>query len=396
MKVYIVEAKRTAIGKFLGALSKESASEIASQVCQTVCSNINPNDIDELIVGNVLSAGTGQGLARQIALKSGFGINTTAYGIDMVCGSGMKSIMNGYSQIKSGQADIIVACGVESMSNAPFLLPAQVRGGSKLGNITSNDHILKDGLTDGVEGFHMGMTAENLAEKYELTRKNQDEFSKKSQEKALFAIENDSFVNEIIDYRLKDGSIFNVDEFPRETTVEKLTNLRPAFSSEGTVTAGNSSGINDGASAVLLMSRAALEKYNLKPLVEIIEVAQVGVDPRIMGIGPADAITKLLNKQKMGIEQVDLFELNEAFASQALSCIQELSSRYDIKQSKLENKTNVNGGAIALGHPLGMSGNRITVTLINEMIKRKSKYGVASLCIGGGMGTALLLKREEK
>lgn len=394
MNVYIAEAKRTAIGKFQGSLANESASDLCSKVCETIAQKIDSKDIDEVIVGNVLSAATGQGLARQISLKAGFGIEVPAYSIDMVCGSGMKAVMNGYSQILSNNANCIIAGGVESMSNAPLIIDSTVRNGTKLGALKTYDHILKDGLTDGLENYHMGITAENLAQKYEISRQQQDQFALDSQSKALCALASGRFNEEIIDYETKSGEVFNVDEFPRKTSIEKLGKLRPAFKENGTVTAGNSSGINDGASALLLVGTPVLEKYNLKPLVEIKAIAQVGVEPSEMGIAPYEAVKKLLLSANMDLKQIDILELNEAFASQSLSVIKELANEFGLAENILQERVNVNGGAISLGHPLGMSGNRIIVSLVHEMQKRNCQYGIASLCIGGGMGAAILLKRE--
>ncbi len=401
MKCYVVAAKRTAIGKFLGSLSSVSAVELGATVISNIISEsgINPSIIDEVIVGNVLSAGLGQGVARQAAIKGGVPKEVPAYGVNMICGSGMKSIINGVASIKCGTANIILAGGVESMSNAGFILPGAVREGYKMGDLSAKDHMVYDGLTDAFEGYHMGITAEKIAEKYGITREAQDAFAAKSQQRAIAAVDGGKFINEIVpvEYKQrKETIIFDTDEFPnRASSIEKLSTLRPAFKKDGTVTAGNASGINDGASFMLIASEEAVEKYNLTPLCEIVGVGQGGVDPSIMGMGPVPAIEKALSLAEINFTDIDIIELNEAFAAQSLGVISELKAKYDVNDEWIESHTNVNGGAIALGHPIGASGNRITVSLIHEMLRSGANYGLASLCIGGGMGTAIILKKIQ-
>lgn len=397
-KTYIVAAKRSAIGKFLGSTLSISASDLGAAVVRDIINetSINPSDIDEVIVGNVLSAGQGQGVARQISIKAGIPQEVPAYGINMICGSGMKAILNGVAEIRGGMADLVMAGGTESMSRAGFVIPGGVRDGHRLGDFSAVDHIVCDGLTDAFEGYHMGITAENIAEKYSITREQQDEFAFTSQQRAIKAIDEGKFKNEIvpIEYKAKrEVLIFDTDEFPnRGTSLEKLSKLRPAFKKDGTVTAGNASGINDGASFVLLASEDAVNKYNLTPLCEIVGVGQGGVDPAIMGMGPIPAIANALRNADVKLSDIDVIELNEAFAAQSLGVIDELKKQHNVTGEWISEHTNVNGGAIALGHPIGASGNRITVSLIHEMLRSGAKLGLASLCIGGGMGTALVLK----
>lgn len=400
-KVFIVAAKRTAIGKFMGSLSSVSPADMAAEVIKNIISEtkINPAIIDEVIVGNILMAGHKQGIARQASVKAGIPVEVPAYAINMICGSGMKTIIDGYVHIKAGEADVVLAGGTESMSNAGFVLPGSIRNGYKMGDFNAIDHMVCDGLTDAFEGYHMGITAENIAEKYGISRKEQDEFSYNSQVKAAAAIDGGRFKNEIVPINVKIGKevvAFDTDEFVnRSSNPEKLANLRPAFKKDGTVTAGNASGINDGSSFVLLASEEAVAKYNLTPLVEVVATGQGGVEPSIMGMGPVPAITKALKKANMKLTDMNILELNEAFAAQSLGVIRQLSADLGVAQEWIMQHTNVNGGAIALGHPIGASGNRITVSLIHEMLKSNKQYGLASLCIGGGMGTAVILKKVE-
>lgn len=400
-KVYIVAAKRTAVGKFMGSLSSVSPADMAAEVIKTIITEtkINPATIDEVIVGNILMAGYKQGIARQAAVKAGIPVEVPAYGINMICGSGMKAVLDGATHIKAGEAEVVLAGGTESMSNAGYVLPGSLRNGNKMGDFKAVDHMVTDGLTDAFEGYHMGITAENVAEKYGITRKEQDEFSYNSQVKAATAIDEGRFKNEIVPINVKIGKemvSFDTDEFVnRSTNPEKLANLKPAFKKDGTVTAGNASGINDGASFVLLASEEAVAKYNLTPLVEIVATGQGGVEPSIMGMGPVPAIAKALKKANMNLKDMDILELNEAFAAQSLGVIRQLSTDHGVTEDWIKQHTNVNGGAIALGHPIGASGNRITVSLIHEMMKSNKQYGLASLCIGGGMGTAVILKKVE-
>jgi len=398
-KVYIVEAKRTAIGSFLGTLKNVSPAELGGTVIKNIIekSGINPGNIDEVIVGNILSAGHGQGVGRQTAVAGGVPYEVPAYSINILCGSGMKALMTGVNNIKAGEGDLIIAGGTESMSQAGFVAPANIRNGHKMMDLKMSDHMITDGLTDAFGGYHMGVTAENIADKYSITREEQDEFAIASQQKAIEAVDSDKFKDEVVPVEIKsrrETIIFDKDEYPnRRTNLEKLSTLRAAFKKEGTVTAGNASGINDGASMVLLASEEAVKKYNLTPLAEIAAVGQGGVAPEIMGMGPVPAINNMLKKTDVELKDIDLIELNEAFSAQALGVMKELSDQHGVNLEWFGERTNVNGGAIALGHPIGASGNRIITTLIHEMIKRDSKTGLASLCIGGGMGTAVLLKR---
>ena len=400
-KVFIVAAKRTAVGKFMGSLSSVSPADMAAEVIKNIINEtkINPASIDEVIVGNILMAGYKQGIARQAAVKAGIPVEVPAYGINMICGSGMKAILDGATHIKAGEAEVVLAGGTESMSNAGYVLPGTLRNGNKMGDFKAIDHMVCDGLTDAFEGYHMGITAENVAEKYGITRKEQDEFSYNSQVKAATAIDEGRFKNEIVPITVKIGKemvSFDTDEFVnRSTNPDKLANLKPAFKKDGTVTAGNASGINDGASFVLLASEEAVAKYNLTPLAEVIATGQGGVEPSIMGMGPVPAIAKALKKANMNLKDMDILEFNEAFAAQSLGVIRQLSTDHGVTEDWIKQHTNVNGGAIALGHPIGASGNRITVSLVHEMMKSNKQYGLASLCIGGGMGTAIILKKVE-
>lgn len=400
MKTYIVAAKRTAIGKFLGSALSISAADMGAAVIQNILSEtgIDPAIIDEVIVGNVLSAGQAQGVARQAAIKGGVPQEVPAYGINMICGSGMKAVLNAVTSIQSGFANVVLAGGTESMSGAGYVLPGRVRDGHKMGHVTAIDHMVHDGLTDAFEGVHMGITAENIAEKYGISREEQDEFSLESQRRAVAAIDGGKFKNEIVplEYKVKrEVKIFDTDEFPnRGTSAEKLAKLRPAFKKDGTVTAGNASGINDGASFVLVASEEAVKQYGLKPLCEIIGIGQGGVDPQYMGMGPVPAIRMALKRSGLKLEDMDVIELNEAFAAQSLGVIRELISEHGVTREWISEHTNLNGGAIALGHPIGASGNRIIVSLVHEMLAQPdNNLGLASLCIGGGMGTAVILKK---
>lgn len=399
MKVYIVAAKRTAIASMLGALKDVPATQFGAEVVKSILADtkVNPVDIDEVIVGNVLSASLGQGPGRQVAIGAGIPETVPAYSINMVCGSGMKSVINAYTSIKAGMANLIIAGGIESMSRAPMLIPATTRSGHKMGNMQVVDHMIFDSLTDAYSGVHMGITAENVAEKYGITREEQDKFAIESQEKAIAAVDKGVFDGEIVPVTIKQKKgdiVFARDEYPNRTTsLEKLAGLRPAFKAGGTVTAGNASGINDGASFLMLASEEAVKKHSLKPLAELIAVGQGGVDPQVMGLGPVPAIKNALKSAKLNISDLDVLELNEAFAAQSLGVVRELCDFYKVKKEDILKKTNVNGGAIALGHPVGASGNRIIVSLVHEMLRNNKKLGLASLCIGGGMGTAVVVKK---
>lgn len=397
-KVYIVSAKRTAIGSFLGSLSKVSPSDLGAAVIKNILdeTKLDPKFLDEVIIGNVLSAGQGQGVARQASIKGGVPHTVPAYSLNQICGSGMKAVMSAYQIIKSGEANLILAGGTESMSEAPLLMNSNLRTGVKMGDSIAKDHMILDALTDAFHGVHMGITAENIVEKHSISREEQDSFAISSQEKAIAAIQNGKFKDEIVPISISDrkGTItIDTDEYPnRNTSLEKLSQLRPAFKKDGSVTAGNSSGLNDGSAILLLASESAIKKYNLAPLVQIVGVGQGGVDPLVMGLGPVPAIQNVLQKTNLNLKNMDLLELNEAFAAQAIGVIKELSEIYSINPEWFKNKTNINGGAISLGHPVGASGARILTTLIHEMKKKNSEYGLASLCIGGGMGTAIIIK----
>jgi len=397
-KIYIVAAKRTAVGKFLGTCANVTAAQLGTAVVKNILeeTKVDASKIDELICGNVLSAGLRQGVARQISVNAGIPQEVPAYGINMICGSGMKAVINAVNSIKAGEANLIIAGGAESMSGAGFVLPASTRNGVKMGDFKAVDHMICDGLTDAFEGYHMGITAENIADKYNLTREAQDEFSFGSQQKAIAAIDGGKFKDEIVPVEVKsrrETIIFDTDEFPnRKSTLEKLGCLRPAFKKDGTVTAGNASGINDGASFLMIASEEAVKEHNLTPLVEVVSTGQGGVDPAIMGMGPVPAIANAVKKAGISLNEIDVLELNEAFAAQSLGVITQLSADHNVTPEWIKERCNVNGGAIALGHPIGASGNRITVSLIHEMKHSGKKLGLASLCIGGGMGTALILK----
>ncbi len=400
-KVYVVSAKRTAIGRFMGSLSSRHPADYASEVLKTLLeeAKVEKDVVNEVIVGHILPAGLGQGIARQVSLKAGLPQETPAYALNMVCGSGMKTTMNAFVQLQHGLADIIAAGGLESMSKAPYLLPDKTRQGIKMGGFNVKDHMIDDALMDAFKPQHMGITAENIAQKYGLTREAQDAFAAESQRRAAKAQDDGRFKDEIVPITVKERKrefVFEADEhLNRKSNEETLAKLRPAFKKDGTVTAGNSSGINDGASFLLLASEAAVKQYHLTPLAEVVGVGQGGVDPDFMGLGPIPAIKKALSFSGLKLDDIDLFELNEAFAAQSLGVFKGLEEAYGIKMEALMKKTNVNGGAIALGHPVGASGNRIIVTLLHEMLKRQVNFGLASLCIGGGMGTAVILKRVE-
>lgn len=400
-RVFIVAAKRTAIGSFQGDLSTVPAAKMGAEVSKAVFkqAGISAAETEEVIFGNALPAGQGQGVARQISIQAGIPESVPASGVNMVCGSGLKSVMNAYLSILSGMSQVVLAGGVESMSQAPHLMPAKVRAGIKMGSFEVEDHMLKDGLTDAFSGEHMGITAENIAEKYGITREAQDKFAYESQQKAILAQDNGQFREEIVPITIKNRSgevVVDTDEYiNRSTNLEKLAQLRPVFKKDGSVTAGNASGINDGASATLLVSEDYLRANNLEPLAEVIGIGQSGIDPSIMGMGPVQSIENALKQADLSLEEIDLLELNEAFASQSIGVIEDLAKRTGYSATDIYKKTNVNGGAIALGHPIGASGNRVLVTLLHLMKKRESKYGLASLCIGGGMGVSVVVKQAE-
>ena len=387
--VVITSAARTAVGSLGKSLKNIPSDNLGSSVISSSIeqSKIKHDDVDEVIMGQVLTGGAGQNPARQAAIKSGIPKEKPAFVVNQVCGSGIRSIASGFQSIKAGDSKIIIAGGQENMSLAPHAI--HLRYGKKLGDAAMVDTMIKDGLWDAFNNYHMGVTAENVATKFQVTREDQDKFALNSQEKALRAQKENKFQDEIINFKikLKKAEIdFNKDEHPREgITLDALRRLKPVFKKDGTVTAGNASGINDGAAAVTLMSSEEAEKRNLEKLVSIKSWASCGVDPALMGTGPIPASKKALDLAGWSIKDVDLFEINEAFAAQSIAVLRTLSIP--------EEKINVNGGAIALGHPIGASGTRILVTLIHEMIKRDVKKGLATLCIGGGMGIAMCVER---
>ncbi|VGU87622.1 acetyl-CoA C-acetyltransferase [Streptococcus pyogenes] len=391
-EVVITSAYRTPIGNFGGVFKSLSAVDLGVTVITKILADtgLKSDAIDEVIFGNVLHAGLGQNVARQVALNAGLSYDTPAFTIDMVCGSGLKAVELGAQKIQTGNADIVLVGGTENMSQAPYVLQGQ-RWGSRMGDSKVVDTMLKDGLSDAFAGYHMGITAENIVQQYGLTREEQDAFAADSQRKAQLAIEKGRFKEEIapvtIPQRKGEPLLVDQDEYPKfGTTVDKLAKLRPAFiKDEGTVTAGNASGINDGAAAILLMSKEKAEELGLPILAKITSYASAGVDPSIMGCGPIPATKKALAKAQLTIDDIDLIEANEAFAAQALAVSRDFG--FD------NEKVNVNGGAIALGHPIGASGARILVTLLAEMAKRDVRHGLATLCIGGGQGQSIIVTR---
>jgi len=389
-EVVIVSACRTAIGTFGGTLKGVPAVDLGATVVKEAVNRagIKPEQVDELIFGNVLQAGLGQNPARQVSIKAGLPIETTAFTINIVCGSGLKAVALAANQILAGESEIVVAGGCENMSAAPYAVPAG-RWGARMFNTQMIDVMVNDGLWDAFNQYHMGITAENVAEQWGLTREMQDEFAVASQQKAQAAIESGRFKDEIVPVVIKGKKgdiVFDTDEHPKfGTTMEKVAKLKPAFKKDGgTVTAANASGINDSAAAFVVMSKEKADELGLTPMATIVSYATGGVDPKIMGVGPVPASRKALAKAGLTIDDMDLIEANEAFAAQSLAVAKELG--FDM------SKVNVNGGAIALGHPIGASGARILVTLIYEMKKRGAKYGLATLCIGGGQGQALIVK----
>jgi len=388
-EIVITSAIRTAVGSFGGFLKNIPGEELGSAVIteSVTKSKLKNEEIDEIIMGQVLTSAAGQNPARQAAIKAGIPKEKTAYIVNQVCGSGIRSVASGFQSIKSQDAKIVIAGGQESMSLAPHAI--HLRNGKKLGDTQMIDTMIKDGLWDAFHGYHMGITAENVATKFQVTRDDQDKFALRSQEKALDAQKKNRFKEELIDLKIKSKKTeltFKKDEHPREgINLEALKRLQPVFKKDGTVTAGNASGINDGAAAVILMTAEEATKRNLRKLVTIKSWASCGVDPALMGTGPIPASKKALELAGWSVKDVDLFEVNEAFAAQSIAVLRTLSIP--------DEKLNVNGGAIALGHPIGASGTRILVTLIHEMIKRDVHKGLATLCIGGGMGIAMCIER---
>ena len=387
----IVSAKRTAIGSFGGSLKDISAVKIGGELVKKALEdiNLNSNLVDEIIFGNVLQTGLGQNLARQIAVNAGIPKEKSAFVVNKVCGSGLKSVVLGVQSILLGDNDVVVCGGVENMSAAPHYTK-NARFGQKLGSFELEDTIINDGLTDAFENYHMGITAENIAEQYNITREEQDEFALLSQKKATAAIENNQFANEIAQIVIKtrrEEIIFDTDEYVRpNATLESLAKLRPAFKKDGTVTAGNASGINDGAACVILMSEARAKELELEILAYIDGYASTGLDNKVMGLGPVPATQKVLEKLSLNIEDIELFEMNEAFAAQSIAVTRLLSLD--------SNKVNTRGGAISLGHPIGASGCRVLVTLVHALINDNKEKGVCSLCIGGGQGIAMVISRK--
>ena len=390
-KVVIASAARTPVGAYGGAFKTVSARELGAVAAKAAIerAGIKPEDIDESILGCVLQAGNGQNIARQIALDAGIPIEKPAMTLNIVCGSGLRSVSLAAQMILAGDCDVVLAGGTESMSNAPYLLTDE-RWGARMGDKKVVDEMIKDGLWDAFNNYHMGVTAENIAEKFGLTREEQDALAAESQQKAAKARAEGRFKDEIVPVEVKGRkgqvTVVDTDEYIKEgVTTESISKLKPAFIKEGTVTAANASGINDGAACLVVMSEEKAKELGVKPLATIVSYATEGVDPKIMGTGPIPTVRKALEKANLTLEDIDLIEANEAFAAQALSLIKELGLNTDI--------VNVNGGAIAIGHPVGASGARILTTLLYEMQKRDSKKGIATLCIGGGMGTAVIVER---
>jgi acetyl-CoA C-acetyltransferase len=390
-KAVIVSAARTPIGAFGGALASLSAVELGVIAAKEAIrrAGIEPSVIEEVYFGNVLGAGLGQNVARQVTLGAGLSEETPALTINMVCGSGLRAVSMAAQFVESGQCDVILCGGTESMTNAPYLLP-KTRWGQRMGDGKIVDYMVYDGLTDVYNQYHMGITAENIAEQWDITREAQDRIATQSQNKAEAAQKAGKFADEIVPVVIpqKKGEpvIIDTDEYPKHgTTIDKMAKLKPAFKKDGTVTAGNASGINDGAAALVIMSKEKADELGIKYLCEIAGYGSAGVDPKVMGIGPVPATKKALDKAGWTVADLDLVEANEAFAAQAAAVVKDLGLNEEI--------TNVNGGAIALGHPIGASGARILISLIYEMQKRDAKKGLATLCIGGGMGTALLVQR---
>ena len=391
-EVYVVNCCRTAVGSFGGSLKDVPAPEMGAIVIKEALkrANVAPENVDEVMFGCILTAGLGQNVARQASLKAGIPIEVPAYTVGMVCGSGMKSVIEGARSIVAGDADIIVAGGTENMSAAPYSIPA-ARWGARMNNNKIIDTMVNDGLTDAFNNYHMGITAENVCDQWGITREELDQFAYNSQKKAAAARDSGRFNDEIVPVPVKvkkEIVEFKTDEFIKgDVSLEKMAKLKPAFKPDGgRVTAANASGINDGAAAIVLASKEAVEKYGLKPMFKLIGWGQGGVDPKIMGVGPVPASKNAMAKAGVTIEDIDLVEANEAFAAQSVAVAREL--KFDM------SKVNVNGGAIAIGHPVGASGARIIVTLLHEMLKRDdAKKGLATLCIGGGMGVATIFEK---
>src|SRR5438105_4762360 len=387
--IVIVGATRTPVGAFNGALAALPAHELGKVAIQETLkrAGVEKADVSEVILGQILTAGQGQNPARQASVSAGVPVESPAWGVNQLCGSGLRAVALGYQAVLNGDSEIVVAGGQESMSQAPHC--AHLRGGVKMGNLEMIDTMIKDGLWDAFDGYHMGNTAENVARQWQITRAQQDEFAVASQNKAEAAQKSGKFKEEIAPVTVKTRKgdvVVDADEHPKHgTTLDAIAKLRPAFAKDGTVTAGNASGINDGAAAVIMMSAKKAEQLGLEPLVKIKAYSSAGVDPSVMGMGPVPASRLCLEKTGWSVNDLDLMEINEAFAAQAIAVNKEMGWDTD--------RINVNGGAIALGHPIGASGARILVTLIHEMVRRDAKRGLASLCIGGGMGVAVAVER---
>lgn len=389
--IVIVSAARTPIGSFNGSLAKVGAIELGAIVLKEVMqrAHISPDQVDEVIMGNVLQAGLGQNPARQSALQAGINEQTASITINKVCGSGLKSVALGAQAIASGDAEIVIVGGMENMSQAPYVMDSKMRSGTRMGNVIAKDSMLEDGLTCAINHYHMGITAENIAEMYGISREEQDQMALRSQKLAATALAQGAFKEEIVPVVIKTRkgeTVFDQDEYPKlDVTAEGLAKLAPAFKKDGTVTAGNASGINDGAAALLLMTESKAQALGLKPLAYIRSYASAGVDPKVMGLGPVPATQKALQKAHLTLADIDLIEANEAFATQFIAVGRDLNLNID--------KVNIHGGAIALGHPIGASGARILVTLLYNMIHKNAKLGLATLCIGGGQGIAMIIER---
>lgn len=404
-KVYLLNSKRTAIGKFLGSFYEADAVAISAQVLQDVFAekNYSMEDVDSVIVGNVISAGLGQGAARNIAISAGVSQTVPAYAVNMVCGSGMKAVLNGINEIRCGDSNLVVSGGLEFMSNIPFATDSYIRLGKKFGDFNMMDLMTHDGLIDAFSGVHMGITAENIAHELNITREAQDDYAYLTQQRAIKAVDSGEFISEITPITLKDWKkreyVFKEDEYiNRASTREKLATLKPTFlkNEDGTVTAGNTSGINDGAAFCLLASEEYIAEHHIIPEFEIVDGVSIGCDPQLMGLGPYYAIKRLLQKTKLDFNAIDCFEINEAFAAQVLGTYKMIGHEYGISVEEIIEKSNLLGSGIGLGHPLGATGARLITTISHLMHRKNYKYGIASLCIGGGQGTAVLLRKVEQ
>lgn len=396
--IYLINAKRTAIGKFLGSFYENDPCNVSAQVIRNLLGDLSPSDVDMTIVGNVISANMGQAFFRKIAILSGIPIEKPAYCVNMVCGSGMMAVINGIKEIVCG-SNLIVSGGVEFMSNIPYATNTYLRLGKKFGDFKMTDLMVSDGLTDTFSGIHMGVTAENIAKKYNITRTEQDDYSWDALQKAISAVDKGYFKDEIVPVTVRDYKgrefVFDTDEYPnRASTREKISELKPTFIKDGTgtITAASASGINDGACFVTLGSEDYIKEHSIQPLAKIVGYTAVGCDPQYMGLGPYYSISKLLHDMDMTIDDIDIFEINEAFAAQVLGSMKLLSEEFGVTVNEIINKTNINGSGLGLGHPLGATGARLITTLAHIMKRKGLKRGIASLCIGGGQGTAVMLE----